>query len=81
MWFAYVTFLTWYASDESVNPSKKPLVSFLIGAIVYLQLVTLLIGALAFPPTAALQHLLLTGAVLLIVLRLFKRFMPNISAT
>ncbi len=81
VWFAYVTFLTWYASDESVNPSKKPLVSFLIGAIVYLQLVTLLIGALAFPPTAALQHLLLTGAVLLIVLRLFKRFMPNISAT
>ena len=80
-WLIYITCLTWYASDESFDVSKKPVVTFLIGAIMYLQLGTLLLAALMFPPMAAIQHLLLAGAVLLLVLRLFRRLMRDVSAT
>ena len=73
IWTVYVAFVTWYSTGEELDPVKKRRVGFLIGAIVYLQLIALLIFRV--------DPLLLTGAALLIVLRLMKRFLPEVSAS
>ena len=73
VWTVYVAFVTWYSTGEELDPVKKRRVGFLIGAIVYLQLIALLIFRV--------DPLLLTGAALLIVLRLMKRFLPEVSAS
>lgn len=79
--FIYVSYLTYYASDENKNPSKKPFVRLLIAMIVYLQLLMLVGFAVIFPMTAPLRHMLFTGAVLLISLRVLKMLMRDVSAT
>ena len=56
-----------------MDAAKKRRVGFLIGAIVYLQLIALIV----FP----VKPFLVAGAVLLIVLRLMKRFLPEVSAS
>ena len=73
VWTIYITFVTWYSAGEETDPEKKRRVGFLIGAIVYLQLIVLLIFRV--------DPLLLTGAALLVVLRLMKRFLPEVSAS
>ena len=72
-WWLYISLVTLYSEGEETNPAKKRRVGFLIGAIVYLQLIALLIFRV--------DPLLLTGAALLVVLRLMKRFLPEVSAS
>ena len=73
VWTIYIAAVTWYSMGEEADPAKKRRVGFLIGAIVYLQLIALLIFRV--------DPLLLTGAGLLVVLRLMKRFLPEVSAS
>lgn len=79
--FIYVSYLTYYASDENKNPSKKPFVRLLIAMIVYLQLLALVGFAVVFPMTEPMRHMLFTGAVLLVSLRVLKMLMRDVSAT
>ena len=72
-WWLYISLVTLYSEGEETDPAKKRRVGFLIGAIVYLQLIALLIFRV--------DPLLLTGAALLVVLRLMKRFLPEVSAS
>ena len=73
VWTAYIAAVTKYSEGEELDSAKKCRVGFLIGAIVYLQLIALLIFRV--------NPLLLTGAALLVVLRLMKRFLPEVSAS
>ena len=73
LWTVYIAAVTKYSEGEEMNPARKCRVGFLIGAIVYLQLIALIV----FP----VKPFLIAGAVLLIVMRLMKRFLPEVSAS
>ena len=73
VWTLYIAAVTRYSEGEETDAAKKRRVGFLIGAIVYLQLIALLV----FP----VRSFLVAGAVLLIVLRLMKRFLSEVSAS
>ena len=73
VWTVYIAAVTKYSEGEEMDAAKKRRVGFLIGAIVYLQLVALLIFRV--------DPLLLAGATLLVILRLMKRFLPGVSAS
>ena len=73
VWTVYIAAITKYSEGEEMDAEKKRRVGFLIGAIVYLQLIALLV----FP----VKPFLVAGAVLLIVLRLMKRCLPGVSAS
>ena len=73
LWTVYIAAVTKYSEGEEMDAAKKRRVGFLVGAIVYLQLVALIV----FP----VKPFLIAGAVLLIVLRLMKRFLPEVSAS
>ena len=73
VWTVYIAAVTKYSEGEEMDAAKKRRVGFLIGAIVYLQLIALIV----FP----VKPFLIAGAVLLIVLRLMKRLLPEVSAS
>lgn len=73
VWALYITAVTKYSEGEECDPAKKRRVGLLIGALVYLQLIALL----AFP----YKPLLVAGAVLLAMLRLAKKTLPEVSAS
>ena len=73
VWTVYIAAVTKYSEGEEMDAAKKRRVGFLIGAIVYLQLIALIV----FP----VKPFLIAGAVLLIVLRLMKRLLPAVSAS
>ena len=81
IWFAYIWAVTWYSTGEENDPEKKRRVGALVGGIVYLQLTALLVLTLMFPQVAAMRPLLIAGAVMLILLRLFKTVLPKVSAS
>ena len=81
IWFAYIWAVTWYSKGEENDPEKKRRVGALVGGIVYLQLTALLVLTLMFPQVAAMRPLLIAGAVMLILLRLFKTVLPKVSAS
>ena len=81
IWLAYIWAVTWYSTGEENDPEKKRRVGALVGGIIYLQLTVLLVFALAFPQVAAMRPLLIAGAVMLILLRLFKTVLPRVSAS
>ena len=81
IWLAYIWAVTWYSSGEENDPEKKRRVGALVGGIVYLQLTALLVLTLMFPQVAAMRPLLIAGAVMLILLRLFKTVLPKVSAS
>ena len=56
-----------------MDAAKKRRVGFLVGTIIYLQLIALLVFRV--------NPLLLAGAALLVVLRLMKRFLPEVRAS
>lgn len=80
VWTAYVAGVTRYSEGEEADPARRRFVGFLIGAIVYLQLAALLL-AYVVAPVVVTRNLLLTGAGLLVVLRLMKRLLPEVSAS
>ena len=81
IWLAYIWAVTWYSKGEEDDPEKKRRVGALVGGIVYLQLTALLVLSLMFPQVAAMRPLLVAGAVMLILLRLFKTVLPKVSAS
>lgn len=73
VWLVYIAAVTRYSEGEELDPARKRRVGFLIGALVYLQLVALLV----FNVTS----LLIAGAVMLVLLRLMKRYFVGVSAS
>ena len=78
VWTLYIAGVTKYSEGEEKQPGKRATVGFLIGALVYLQLAALVAFALQAPST---RGLLLTGAALLVLLRVAKRALPKVSAS
>ncbi len=78
VWTAYIAAVTRYSEGEERNESLKFRVGILIGAIVYLQLLALVVFALFCP---AVKPLLVAGAVLLLALRLAKTAFPSVGAS
>lgn len=74
----YITAVTKYSEGEELDPERKRMVGMLIGAHVYLQLLTLIVFALMAPHT---MPLLIAGAVLLVLLRTMKHALPRVSAS
>ncbi len=78
LWFLYIWAVTKYSEGEEKNPGKKRLVGMFVGGIVYLQLLVLIVITMW---DAGAMPLLVAGAVLLVLLRLFKRALPKVSAS
>ena len=81
LWWLYITLVTLYSEGEDKDPAKKRRVGMLVGGIVYLQLVALVVLSLQAPGVAALRSLLVAGAVMLVLLRVFKTLLPKVSAS
>jgi len=80
VWMVYIGAVTKYSEGEEKDPTKKACVGFLIGALVYLQLLVLVLSYL-FAPTDVTRGTLLSGAAMLLALRFFKRVLPKVSAS
>ena len=78
VWTLYITVVTWYSNGEENDPDKKRRVGLLVGGIVYLQLAALIYLTMK---GASVMPLLVTGAVLLVLLRLMRRILPRVSAS
>ena len=72
LWTVYIAAVTKYSEGEEMDPAKKRRVGFLVGAIVYLQIIALL---------AFQSGIVVLVGVLLIVMRLMKRFLSEVSAS
>jgi len=73
VWIFYIFGVTCYSEGEECDPEKKRRVGVLVGALIYLQLTALLIFSI--------RPLLIAGAVMLVVFRLFRRVFPKVSAS
>lgn len=73
LWTLFITFVTKYSEGEHLDPRRKQIVGILIGALIYLQLIVLVL----FP----VRPFLITGAALLLALRLMKKLLPEVSPT
>ena len=78
LWFLYIWAVTKYSEGEEKNPGKKRLVGMFVGGIVYLQLLLLIVITMMEADT---MPLLVAGAVMLVLLRLFKTVLPKVSAS
>ena len=78
LWWLYISLVTLYSEGEENDPVKKRRVGLLVGGIVYLQLTALIVLALRDP---RVMPLMVAGAVLLVLLRLFKKVFPEVSAS
>ena len=81
VWTLYIGGVTRYSEGEERDPHKRRTVGFLIGALVYLQLLALVLFTLMCPRVPLFRPLLLTGAVLLVCLRLGRGLLPKVSAS
>ena len=72
VWTLYIAVVTKYSEGEEMDAAKKRRVGFLVGAIVYLQIIALL---------AFQSGIVVLVGVLLVAMRLMKRFLPEVSAS
>ena len=72
IWMVYIAAVTKYSEGEEMDAAKKRRVGFLVGAIVYLQIIALLCFQ---------SGIVVLVGVLLVVMRLMKRFLPEVSAS
>ena len=72
VWTVYIAAVTKYSEGEEMDAAKKRRVGFLVGAIVYLQIIALLCFQ---------SGIVVLVGVLLVVMRLMKRFLPEVSAS
>ena len=72
VWAVYIAAVTKYSEGEEMDAAKKRRVGFLVGAIVYLQIIALLCFR---------SGIVVLVGVLLVVMRLMKRFLPEVSAS
>ena len=77
-WTLYVAGVTAYSAGEEADPAKRRRVGFLIGALVYLQILALAALHLFF---GGLTSFVAAGAVLMLTLRFMKRLLPKVSAS
>ena len=80
IWTIFITAVTKYSEGEHADPVKQRRVGVLIGSLIYLQL-AVLVGATLYCPARPLQAFLITGAILLLVLRFMKRALPRVEAS
>ena len=78
LWFLYIWAVTKYSEGEEKNPGKKRLVGMFVGGSVYLQLLLLIVITMMEADT---MPLLVAGAVMLGLLRLFRNVLPKVSAS
>lgn len=81
LWSLYIGGVTKYSEGEETDPHKRAAVGALIGALVYLQLGALVIFALRCTQLPVTRPLLLSGAAMLLALRLMRRLLPKVSAS
>ena len=72
VWTVYIAAVTKYSEGEEMDAAKKRRIGFLIGAIVYLQIIALLVFQ---------SGIVVLVGVLLVTMRLMKRFLPEVSAS
>ena len=72
VWTVYIAAVTKYSEGEDMDAAKKRRFGFLIGAIVYLQIIALLVFQ---------SGIVVLVGVLLVTMRLMKRFLPEVSAS
>ena len=72
VWTIYIAAVTKYSEGEEMDAAKKRRVGFFIGAIVYLQIIALLLFQ---------SGIVVLVGVLLVMMRLMKRFLPEVSAS
>ena len=72
VWTLYIAAVTKYSEGEEMDAAKKRRVGFLVGAIVYLQIIALL---------AFQSGIVVLVGVLLVMMRLMKRSLPEVSAS
>ena len=72
VWTVYIAAVTKYSEGEEMDAAKKRRVGFLVGAIVYLQIIALLLFQ---------SGIVILVGVLLIMMRLMKRLLPEVSAS
>ena len=72
VWTIYIAAVTKYSEGEEMDTAKKRRVGFLVGAIVYLQIIALLLFQ---------SGIVILVGVLLIMMRLMKRLLPEVSAS
>ena len=72
VWTVYIAAVTKYSEGEEMDAAKKRRVGFLIGAIVYLQIIALLVFQ---------SGIVIFVGVLLVMMRLMKRLLSGVSAS
>ena len=72
IWTVYIAAVTKYSEGEEMDAAKKRRVGFLVGAIVYLQIIALLVFQ---------SGIVVLVGVLLVMMRLMKRLLPEVSAS
>ena len=72
VWTIYIAAVTKYSEGEEMDAAKKRRVGFLVGAILYLQIIALLLFQ---------SGIVVLLAVALVMMRLMKRFLPGVSAS
>ena len=78
IWTLYITAVTKYSVGEELSKSKKERVGVLIGAIIYLQILALMVFALM---DESISRLLIAGAMMLFLSRILKTTMKGVSAS
>lgn len=74
VWTIYIAVVTRYSEGEELDAAKKQRVGFLVGAILYLQIVALILFRCP-------SSLLIAIAVLLVLKRFAVRLLPEVSAS
>lgn len=74
VWTIYIAAVTRYSEGEELDAAKKRRVGFLVGAILYLQIVVLILFRCP-------SSLLIAIAVLLVLKRFMVRLLPGVSAS
>ena len=72
VWTVYIAAVTKYSEGEEMDEAKKRRVGFLVGAIIYLQIIAMLLFQ---------SGIVILLAVALVMMRMMKRFLPEVSAS
>ena len=72
VWTIYIAAVTKYSEGEEMDAAKKRRVGFLVGGIMYLQIIALLLFQ---------SGIVVLVAVLLVAMRMMKRLWPEVSAS
>lgn len=72
VWTVYIAAVTRYSEGEELDAAKKRRVGILVGAIIYLQIIALLVFQ---------SGLVVAVAVLMVVKRFMIRFLPGVSVS